>query len=68
MGREANAGPRDRGGAMDWDVIKAIGLVILVVLVLRDALTWFWKQNEIIKVLKDIRKSLDELKKGEDQK
>jgi len=53
---------------MDWDVIKAIGLVILVVLVLRDALTWFWKQNEIIKVLKDIRKSLDELKKGEDQK
>ncbi len=51
-----------------WDIVKAVGLAILLLILLRDTLTWFWKQSAILKELQKINKSLDAmLNKENDQ-
>jgi len=42
---------------MDIITIGYIALAVVVFLILREVLTWYWKQNKIVKLLEQIEKN-----------
>lgn len=46
---------------MDWGMAF---LAIVVFLILREFVTWYWKQNAVVHELKEIRKLMKTLTEG----
>jgi hypothetical protein len=54
-------GSRERGFQMS-NLIVLVLFAALLFLILREVVCWYWKLNEIVKVLGQIRESLDDKK------
>jgi hypothetical protein len=51
-----------------WNILKAAGVAIVLFLIFREVVTWYWKQNEIVDLLKEIRDNTREKGKGEEKR
>jgi hypothetical protein len=54
------------GPMENWLLLALVGVVVL--LVVRELLCWYWKQSEQVNLLKDIRASLRRLEGLEDDR
>jgi len=48
------------------DFLKTIGITLILFLLFREIVTWYWKLNEIVNLLKEIRENTrkEEIKEG----
>jgi hypothetical protein len=44
---------------MDPNFWKPLLIIIVIFLIFREIVCWYWKQNEIVSILKDIRHAVE---------